>query len=437
MILLDAALDFTNPYVIVIAVSIVIIISYLFNQVSKKTNIPSVLLLIALGVGFNYLFDFLGVGFGDKLLDVLSLLGIVGLIMIVLEAALDLELTAEKKPLILKSFFVALLSLAASALLIAYLLHYFKPMDYFTSLVYAVPLAIMSSAIIIPSVARLVGEKREFMIYEGTFSDILGIMFFYFLIDAEEGKSSLGLLQEIGLNIVVTVVVSVTVSYLLVWLFQKLTDPVKLFLLISVLLLLYSFAKLQHLSSLLIILVFGLVLNNHRIFFVGKLQKWIDADAVKHILAEFHIVTMESAFVVRTFFFVIFGMTLNLRSLLNLDAALISLGIIGILYGVRLVVLAAILRKNLLPELFLAPRGLITILLFFSIPLSMVNDNFNAAILLYVILLSSIIMTLALIFNKEGGPKPKELVFEDWEELDAEIEHLREKQKEAEAAGEV
>ena len=49
---------------------------------------------------------------------------------------------------------------------------------------------------------------------------------------------------------------------------------------------------------------------------------------------------------------------------------------------------------------YLAPRGLITILLFFAIPKEFQNENFNSGILLYTIIVSCIIMAVALV--KDG-----------------------------------
>ena len=176
-------------------------------------------------------------------------------------------------------------------------------------------------------------------------------------------------------------------------------SQVKLFLLISVLLILYSVGKLFHLSSLLIILIFGLVLNNHNIFFKGILKKWLHPKKVKGILHDFHLVTMETAFVVRTFFFVLFGITITLASLLNLEVALISLGILAALYIVRIFVIKLFVQKDINPQIWLAPRGLITILLFFAIPSEYQTDTFDSGILLYTIIISCIIMAASLVAN--------------------------------------
>ncbi len=389
-----------HTYPLIISISLIIIISFFFNIISKKTNIPSVLMLIGLGV----LIQFLPEAYNAKVfanLSTLEIIGNVGLVMIVLEAALDLHLTKDKRALILNSFFVGLIALIASSFGIAAIIYYAitEETAFYSCMIYAIPLSIMSSAIIIPSVGGLIGKKKEFMVYESTFSDILGIMFFYFMIESYEKEGFQEVASYIGLNILVTVLVSVVLSYALVYVFQRLKSQVKLFLVISVLMLMYALGKTFHLSSLLIILCFGLVLNNTALFFPGRMSKWANEEKVKPILKDFHLLTLESAFVIRTFFFVIFGMFISLDSILDPKIALISLAIIGVLYTVRFTALKLVVKRSITPELYIAPRGLITILLFFVISghPEFTIEKFDTGILLFVILISSLIMTIALI----------------------------------------
>jgi NhaP-type Na+/H+ or K+/H+ antiporter len=414
-------MEILNAYNESIAFSLIIIISYFFNYISKKTKIPSVLLLIGLGVAVQKGLIYLQVDLSSFIMEALELLGIVGLIMIVLESALDLKLEKEKYPLLFKSFMVALLSLLATSFGIAYLLHYFVLESFNTALIYAIPLSILSSAIIIPSVSSLIDSKREFMIYESTFSDILGIMFFYFLLGGQDALSVKEVFIDVSASILITIILSIVISYILVLLFQKLEAKVKLFFLIAVLVLLYATGKLFHLSSLLIIMVFGLVLNNYELFFKGKLKSWVNPKALNTITENFHVVTMETAFVVRTFFFVVFGMTLDFSGLNNIAVVYLSLAILIATYLIRFIALRSFVGKSIYPQLWIAPRGLITVLLFFSIPVEFQDPNFNPAVLLAVILASSFLMSAGLIVKKEDASEHHELSFESWEELDKEI----------------
>ncbi len=400
---LASGIDLSNPYVMIIAASLVIIFSYLYNIIAEKTNIPSVLLLIVTGILLKLGLDEMGAADYDWMPS-LEILGIIGLIMIVLEAALDLQLTKEKLPMIGNALLVALFSLIASALLIAALIQFFVSMSYMTALLYATPLSVLSSAIIIPSVSGLVVPKREFMTYDGAFSDILGIMMFYFLISLMESGGATATLQ-FGGSLLITIVVSILASYGLVYVFKDMKGHIRLFLLIAILLLLYSAGKLFHLSPLLIILIFGMALSNHKVAF-KVFRNYFSSekeDPIAKIEKEFHLITLETAFVVRTFFFVVFGMTIDLSALVDLDVFMISAAIIVILYIVRFLFLRMIVGRRIVPELWIAPRGLITILLFFAIPLEYTVESFSSGILLYVIIVSSLIMSFALIFDKKNS----------------------------------
>ena len=401
-----------NTYVLIMALAGIIIQSFFFNIISKKTNIPSVLLLILLGMGLKIGLQSAGI-FKDVELDsILEILGNVGLVMIVLEAALDLKLEKEKRGMIFKAFMVALLGIGCSMFALgAFFMYIFPSAGWYTAILYAIPLSIMSSAIIIPSVGGLRGVKKEFMVYESTFSDILGIMVFYFMLGADGHAGGGSIAWEIVLNILGTMVLSVIVAYVMVYLFQHLQMQVKLFLIIAVLLLLFAVGKYFHLSSLLIILAFGLVLNNTDIFFRGFLKKYFDKEKVRPILHDFHNLTLESAFLIRTFFFVVFGLSITVSSLYNVQVAINSFAIVGILFAVRFIILRFTAKDHLFPELFIAPRGLITVLLFFVLAKydGVKIENFDTGLLLYPILISSLVMMIALILNR--GEKVTDVLF--------------------------
>ena len=403
-------MDVFSTYNAIIEASSILILSFFFGEIAKKTNIPSVLMLIVLGILIQVVVTHTGI-FGESLdlevalLPILKLLGTVGVIMIVLEAALELKLEKDKYWSIAKALAIALICLLVSTYIAALILHQFVPdMSMKMAMLYATPLSILSSAIIIPSVSSLEPAKKEFHIYESTFSDILGIMLFYYLLGDMESDHGGGFLQ-FSLTTILTLVLAFVASYLIIFVFQHIKSHAKLFLLISVLLLLYAIAKKLHLSSLIIILVFGLVIANMGLFFRGKLGKYLIQDKADHIYEGLHVITLETAFVVRTFFFVIFGITISLSSMLSINVALISLAIIASIYLIRWIILAIFFGKDIMPQIFIGPRGLITILLFYSIPEEMMIPGFDKGILLFVIIVTSLIMTWALIRDKKVRSK--------------------------------
>jgi NhaP-type Na+/H+ and K+/H+ antiporter len=388
-----------TSYHYIIIFSITIIISYFFNLYAKKSGIPAVLMLIGLGIVINYALRFSGVE-KPNLLPILEVVGVLGLILIVLEAALDLKLLKEKVGLIIKSFFVALIGLGGTAYLAALSLSCFLHIELLNALLYTIPLSILSSAIILPSIDDLDEGKREFMIYESTFSDIIGIISFYSVLTMIDSHANESVYGEVFGNLVLTVVFSVLISYVLIYVFQNIKGHVKLFLLIAILLLLYAVGKMFHLSSLIIILIFGVILNNYKVFFRGGLIKLLNIEKVEEVLEDMKVVTAETAFVVRTFFFIIFGWSVYLGSLLSFKVFGVGVLILAIIYLVRALVLFLFNGFNINPQLFLAPRGLITILLFFAIPEELSIGAEFQGVLLFVILVSCLIMTWSLIAYK-------------------------------------
>lgn len=382
-----------DPYLFIIIAASAIIISHLFNLLAKRTNIPSVLMLIVIGLVLHQVIMSYGSYTpGPLVSQALNILGISGLIMIVLEAALDLRLTADHRGLVIRSSLVALLTLAGTAAGITYLIHTITGADLYKCLVYSVPLSIVSSAIVLPSVAQLPRDRKEFMVYEATLSDIFGIMIFYFLIDDHGTASGTRIALSFGGNVLLTIVVSIVASIALLWIFQRIRSKVKFFLLIAVLMLLYALGKKMNLSSLLIILVFGLVVSNQGLFFRGWMSRIMGTNGIGNIERELHLVTAETAFVVRTFFFLVFGLTIDVRRLLDGDVLMIGAAVTAVIYLVRGLVIAAFRVGGGGTITAVAPRGLITILLAYNIPDQYRIPDRDGSVLLMVILATSVVM---------------------------------------------
>ena len=397
-----------NPYVLIIGASLILILSFFFSLFARKTKIPSVLMLIVLGIFLNLGAEQFNINLPD-LFPVLEILGIVGLIMIVLEGALELEIDSSKKSLISSSLLIATLGLVLSIGTIAFVLKGFYELDMLRALVYATPLGVISSAIVIPSISALSARNKEFMIYESTFSDILGIMVFYFLLGLGESTNLGSEVLNFSLLSLLTLVISGVLSFALILAFQRISGETKLFLLIATLILIYSIGKLFHLSSLLLILIFGLFLKNHTKIFKKWDKSHLQKGTIQRILDELEMITKESAFVVRTFFFVVFGMTIDLMSIVDTRTILLSLIVLAVIFLSRFILFKFFRKGPSKPMLYIAPRGLITILLFYAIPASMNFPGFSKGVLLLVILVTSVIMSWGLI-KFPDGEKIKDVV---------------------------
>jgi len=384
-----------DPYLIIIIFSALIVFSYLFTQISKFTKIPSVIFLIATGVAIQFGLKSIRIEIPD-LSQPLRLLGVIGLMMIVLEGALDIKIHRNKLKTILAAFATSVLILGITNSLIAGVLLYFNSdLVFLDAFLYAIPLSVVSSSIVIPSVHTLIPAKKEFMILEATLSDIFGIMLFSFWIkDPDPGQSYF---TFISWNIIVSVGVSLLLSYILVYVFHKIKTEIKFFLFLAILALLFSIGEYFHYSALIIILTFGVILNNTHAFFRGALNKMINQEKIKKIQHEFVIITNETAFLIRTFFFMVFGLTMSLNGLLNKQSIIIAVAVMAVIYFTRILNLKIFIKSTIFPQMLIAPRGLVTILLFNKVVEHFGVVPFDEGILALVIIGTNLIMMMGMI----------------------------------------
>ncbi len=226
---------------------------------------------------------------------------------------------------------------------------------------------------------------------------ILGVMDFQ--LPTEVPTHEGGPVQTFFIGLGITLGVALVSSYALLTIFQHIRTGPKLFLLIAILFLLYSVSKLFHLSPLIIILIFGLMVSNQNIFFIGPLKRLLNPKKMHDLEHGLHVITLETAFVVRTFFFVVFGATIALSSLVSIHVVFVSVLLLVSIYLVRWMVLRGVVGQDLDPQIWIAPRGLITVLLFFSIPAQHGLESFNQGILVFVIIATGIVMTVGMIWN--------------------------------------
>src|ERR1700739_983738 len=160
-----------------VAFCALLLIAYLFDLSSSKTRIPSVIFCLLLGWIVHQVGDLMGL----KILHLdamLPVLGTIGLILIVLEGSLELEWQPDKKGMVIQTSIVTVISILAQASIFALLIVVFHLGSFGKGIVTAVPLTIISSAIAIPTVKSMTASVKEFVVYESSLSDIIGILIF-------------------------------------------------------------------------------------------------------------------------------------------------------------------------------------------------------------------------------------------------------------------
>ena len=378
---------------IIITLCSLLLIAYLFDYSFKKTKIPSVILLLLLG----WLVRQGTMIFELKLPDlssILPILGTTGLILIVLEGALELELNKSKVTLIRKSFLGALAPLLVLSFVLAYIFQWYGGYTFKDSLINAIPLCVISSAIAIPSVRNLSTANREFVIYESSLSDILGVVFFNFILRNETfGFNSFGVF---GLQLVIITLISFVATVGLSFLLSKIEHHIKFVPIILLTILIYAISYIYHLPALIFILIFGLSIGNLNELHNLKYFDVFRTDILNKEVQKFKELTIEATFLIRSLFFLLFGYLLETSEILNTTTLIWSIGIVALIFSLRAVQLK-LSKLPFRPLLFVAPRGLITVLLFLSINPINVIGIVNKSLIIQVIVLTALVMMAGVI----------------------------------------
>lgn len=384
---------------IIITVCILVLLSYIFDLSSKKTKIPTVVLLLILGWAVKQLANFLNFELPD-LHVLLPILGTIGLILIVLEGSLELEINRNKKKLLIKSVFSSIVQMLSLIIIFGYGFHYLTGKPLMVSFLNAIPICIISSAIAIPTAQNLKPHTKEFVIYESSLSDIFGVIVFN--IFATEEAITIGSLGNFTFEFLLMLVISFVASVGLIYLLKRITHHVKYIPILLIIVLIFSISKVYHLPSLIFILLFGLFLNNINGLKRSRFIKKLDPENFNKEIHRFREMIAEFAFLVRSLFFLLFGFLIDVNSLLNLQSVLLALIIVLIILLIRFIYLK-ITRVDVSELLFLSPRGLITILLFLSIPTSMQIPYVNESLMILVIVFSSLSMMFGIMFKKKDS----------------------------------
>lgn len=408
-----------------IALSVAVLLSYWYLHLGRQLRFPSVVFLLLTGLALRVASDVGGFDL-DLPPGLLPTLGTIGLILIVLEGALDLNLAPGRGGFVRRTFGAALLGVLGTTAGVAAVMALSFGLGWREATLLAIPFAVISSAVAIPSAEALGAHQREFVIYESSWSDILGVMLFNAaLVALATGRGFTLNLVGGGLAVLV---LGAALGLAMTWLVSHLEGHVKFLPLIFALILVYGAAKAVDLSPLLIVLVLGLMLNNPQLL-QGLAQRWrtsqratpptkgtattrpgrlavarrilgrllgrLHSDHFDSELDKLKHLTVEATFLVRTFFFLLLGYETELTDLADPRAWALALLLVALIFGLRWPLMRWLSGDaNAQPLVWAAPRGLITVLLFLSLPESVVPADFPPVVLILVVVLSSLVMAV-------------------------------------------
>ncbi len=375
---------------IIITFCVLLLIAYLFDITAPKTKIPSVIMLLALGWILKEAAGLFKIPMPDVEF-MLPLLGTAGLILIVLDGALELELDKSKFWPITRSFLGSTFSVLAISFILAWIFSIFMGADFRQALLNAIPISIISSAIAIPSTKHMCKESKEFVVYDTSFSDVVGVIFFTFI--SINLVYDVGAFLAFGFQMLVMVIISILATALLSFLLSRMKHQIKFIPIILLVMLIYSLAEMFHLPALIFILLFGIAIGNlDKIIALPFIYSIMTGSLEKEVI-RFKQITSELTFLIRSLFFMVFGFMIETKDILDAKSLIWASVIVGITLLIRTVQLK-ITKQKIMPLLFIVPRGLITILLFMSIAPEEHLPFIDRNLILQVIVISTLIMTI-------------------------------------------
>ena len=347
----------------ILAASALLLFSYLLEIIGRRFRLPSVVMLIGTGILLRQIMD--SMDFHLRWVDpIVPVIGTIGLILIVLEGALDLKVSRDRMGLIATSFASTLLGFVATLAAFAALFNLALHFDWPVAVLAAIPFAVISSAVAIPAAQGLPEHSREFVIYESSFSDILGVLVFYAWLGAN------GSIPDFAFELLggsaVSLLTAAAAAFALYYVINQLEGHVRFLPLIAGLIFLYALGKKVHLSPLILVLGCGLLINNPQLItWHAKLRK-LHSTGYDQTLKEFKGLVAELTFATKSFFFLLLGFWTNISQLLAHEAWLVAGAGMAVIYGSRWLILKVLRQDAAAKLLWIAPRGLITVLLFLT-----------------------------------------------------------------------
>ena len=354
-----------DPKVAMILGCSMVIVFHLVDLVAHRFRIPSVLVLMGAGGATAAICKWYAVSFLIPP-EVLGGLGMVGLALIVLEGAMGLTWRVGSEGNVIRASLGAILGIALFVVPSTIAFHLIWSRPWRLALLNTVPLSVISSAIAIPSASRLQQKFREFVSVESSLSDIVGVLLFNALV--VPGTLGIAILLRLGWNAGLVLLLSVVIVGTTLKIMRHSVQGVRFIPLLASLILFFAVGEQLHMPSLLLVFLFGIAVTNLPKVRIPFVRKWLLHEGYSQDVQLLESMVKELAFLARTFFFFLFGFSIDRASLVAWTPWILGGGLLVLVYLCRFLVLRSLVGPDIRQILFIAPRGLITILLFATIP---------------------------------------------------------------------
>lgn len=404
-----------------------LVLAFAANRLFRWTRIPDVVVLMATGVAIG---PILGWARPDQFKDVTHAFGTLALILILFEGGLDLNIreTLSHFP---GGLLFGVLAYGLTTFFAGLVVSASVGITHRDGLLAGAAIGCTSSTIVLPVLQQWKAEKavKIILLLESTLGDILGVLTVGFLIHSRQAGGSVvgdfltGFFSEVAISLVASLLIGFGWSRLLPYLSEQQFWQVLTF---SMVLLLYAGTERLGGSGLLAVLGFGLALSNlsgRRSLIPPSYRFSQVSDEHHEQILNFH---AELSFLVRTFFFVLIGVVVELSGLRPIWPVL--LGVTGVIFLARWMSIQfcrwtwrGLGESDREKILWVLPRGLITIVLAIEIvEVRGQSMGFLPPMSFAVILLTNLIMVFGSIRTSKMVPTESPVAAEPAEEHEAE-----------------
>jgi cell volume regulation protein A len=347
-----------------------LVLAFGANRLFRWTRIPDVIVLMSTGLLIG---PVLGWAHPNQFADVTHAFGTLALILILFEGGLDLNIR-ESISHFPGGLLFGVLTYGLTATLVGFVAASSLGIARRDGLLVGAVVGCTSSTIVLPVLQQWKAEKavKIILLLESTMGDILGVLTVGYLLKYHQAGGSVvgdfltGFLSQVAISLGISFLIGFAWSWLLPVLSEQQFWQVLTF---SMVLLLYAGTERLGGSGLLAVLGFGLALSNipgERRALAPVLVQWslLGGEPHEKILT----FNSELSFLVRTFFFVLIGVVVQLSGLRPIWP--LVLGVMGAIYLARWMAIQASrwAWRGVAPTeretiLWMLPRGLITIVL--------------------------------------------------------------------------
>ena len=395
----------------VFSVGLIIFAAHFFTALFERTRIPDVLPLIFIGILIGPLFNILS---PDDFGYVGPLLSAVALALMLFEGGSHLTLETLKTSL-KDCVVLALMTFILTVLISTGATYYLMGKDLMPALFIGAVLGSISPAVVVPIVRmlNLSENTKSTLVVESAITDVLSIIIALGILKTFlSGHKTI--MEFIGTNLIATMAMSLVVGFggAVIWstILEKIRKfPNTIFTSLAFIFILYGLSENLGYSGPISVLIFGIILANSKKIPLNIVQKF-GADHLIEFTSIEKTLFSEVIFLVKTFFFIFLGMSIQFGK-----GKILFFGILltSLIYGSRLILTRLIISKNTPGNeaamiSFIIPKGLAAAVLaevpmHMGLPEELVPMFTEIRAVIYMVILFSILLTAFLIYSQETG----------------------------------